>query len=113
VDFVDKIVKEIANPVHTNYNENIEKNNCRFTIEQITMNELKNIISEIKNKGHVDNINGKVIKDAMNDASFANFLLNFVNECIEKCEMPINMKTSIINPIQKSQIRRYHKTTAR
>jgi Reverse transcriptase (RNA-dependent DNA polymerase) len=101
VNSVDRIVKEIPNPNRTNYNENIEKRNCRFTIEQITMNELKNIISEIKNKGHVDNINGKVIKDAMKDASFANFLLNFVNDCIEESEMPINMKTSIINPIPK------------
>lgn len=66
------------------------------------MKDLKIIVNDVKNKGHVDNIHGKVIKDAMKEENFAIFLLDFVNESIEKSEMPKNLKTSVINPIPKT-----------
>ncbi|CRK86787.1 CLUMA_CG000618, isoform A [Clunio marinus] len=101
IESVEKIVEKIPKSKKNNYIENININECKFSIRTIDEEELCNILKILKDKSYCDNLNGKVLIDAISNDSFATKLLNIVNESVTSGVVPRCLKTSTVTPIPK------------
>jgi hypothetical protein len=101
VDSVEEVVKNIPNSINVDYIERIVQRESIFEINVIEMSELKTIVKNLNKKTFHDNINGKMIEDALVDEKFAEELLNLINESIASSMMPKCLKTSVVTPIPK------------
>lgn len=101
VESLNQIRENIQPSVQNNYLDKIKKNDNKFIMEPVTLNKLKKILSLVKNKNYVDNINGKVLNDAIENPIFAVEFCKLINEILLTGAMPSSWKVSTIVPIKK------------
>lgn len=87
VNSVENIVKEIPDSKMVDYIEKIVKRKSVFKLREINMNEMKQTIEGLKNKSFIDNINGKVLVDAISNESFCEEILKIINVSITSSTM--------------------------
>jgi hypothetical protein len=101
VNSLKEINDKIPPPQKNDYLNKITKIDNKFKLNSISLNKLKKILKNIKNKKFVDNINGKVLNDAMLNPIFAVEFCNLINEILLTGIMPSSWKVSTIVPINK------------
>lgn len=72
-----------------------------FKFNEISERELRLFVSDSKNKSFLNNINGRVLNDAMCNREFSTAFLDLINSSLNLGVFPNNFKSSIIVPIQK------------
>jgi retron-type reverse transcriptase len=105
VSSITTIVNTISSPIHSNYNDRIER--CAELMEfelPISMKNIKCVIHELRNKTFDDNVNGKVFRDLISNRNFMKCIANIVNDSLSKAIMPRNLKRSIVKPKPKTNI---------
>lgn len=88
VESVEEIVRNIPHPRDDQYINRIAQFSSVFELQTIEMDDLLSIVKSLSKKTFTDNINTKVILDAVEDEKFACELLKFVNSSIEISTMP-------------------------
>lgn len=101
VETIEKLVAGIPQSTSTDYLEKIPICNADFSFHAIEIDELRDIIKELKDKTYHDNVNGRVLQDALNNDEFAKELLKLVNDSICNSILPNELKTSTVTPINK------------
>lgn len=100
---ISSIVRNINTPSQScpNFTNDIPLSNSLFDLCEITFDDLARILKDLKQKTFDDQINGRVLSDAMSDEGFAKQLLSIVNDSIRQSTMPDEFKSSIVTPIPK------------
>lgn len=98
---ISSLVRNIETARLSNYTNLISFHASKFDLCEIEMNDLLRIVKDLKKKSFDDNINGRVLNDAVNDVGFAEQLLMVVNLSIRQSIMPDELKTSTVTPIPK------------
>jgi hypothetical protein len=75
--------------------------NCCFSFKMISVNELRFFVKQVEKKSFINNINGRVLNDAMCHNSFAQCFCDIINYSFMSATFPDSLKTSIIVPLQK------------
>lgn len=73
----------------------------KFEFKAINIRKLKEIFKKVRNKNFIDNINGKVLNDAILNPIFATEFCNLINEILVTGQVPKDWKISTIVPIEK------------
>ena len=79
----------------------VPSTSSQFSFAQVTYNTVQYYACEMKKKYYHDNITGKVIVDAMNNADFLISLTSLINESLSNGIVPDYFKVSTVTPIQK------------
>lgn len=101
VESIDTIATKIPK---VNYNFDIIKpnNNCEiFDFKEESVDALNLIIKKLNKKTFFDNINGKVMIDAMKHEKFKNAFCDMINTSLKSGIFPNIFKSSTVIPIQK------------
>lgn len=101
VETIEKLVTDIPSPTSHDYLDKIPKCENEFDFQPIDIEELRVIVKELKDKTYHDNINGRVLHDALSDEKFSIELLNVVNDSLINSSIPSELKISTVTPINK------------
>lgn len=101
--FVDSINSIQANIeiVNKNMIDLISQRESKFNFEPVNISQLKKIVDSMKHKNYIDNVNGRVLNDAMKNPFFASKFCILINDSFLEGKFPDNWKTSTIIPIPK------------
>jgi hypothetical protein len=94
-NLAERIPKINRDPVREVYVKSV------FTLKPINVSELKLFVKQIEKKSFVNNINGRVLNDAMCHEAFSYCFCDIINYSFMSGTFPDPFKTSIIVPIQK------------
>ena len=94
-------MKDIKTPIKNDYITRIPLCENKLEFKVITIDELKEIVKELKDKTYHDCINGRVLYDALENEECAEELLEIINESISSSIMPEQFKISTVTPIPK------------
>lgn len=73
----------------------------KFEFENVSCDNIAEIVKQLSKKTFVDNINGKFLCDAIEYLPFLKCLTGFINDSLSNGCVPDNFKLSIIAPIKK------------
>ncbi|KAL3277357.1 hypothetical protein HHI36_012707 [Cryptolaemus montrouzieri] len=100
IDSIDELAGSIPAPLGSFADVHMGGDDCSEVFEDITLNKLSNIITQMKNKSSGDELlSVALLKSLFPVIGYP--LLNFVNSCLRTAELPTDLKCSIIIPVPK------------
>ena len=100
VQTVEQLILDIP-IVSDNLRFSITSTSTSFSFSKVTHNTVQLYASEMKKKFYYDNISGRVVNDALNNANFVISLTALINESLSVGIVPDYCKISTVTPIQK------------
>jgi hypothetical protein len=101
IDSIQELVDNVPNPKGDNYLDNISIPNSKFKIEEISMENLIEIVKSLRKKSFADLINGRIYNEICQDDKFAKIMLSCINKSLRDGYIPKSLKNSVISPIPK------------
>ncbi len=102
VESIKKINESIiSNNSNNDFMEKIKKVQNKFKFQTISLCTLKKVLKTVKDKKYIDNLNGRVLNDAIENPLFAIEFCKLINEILISGKIPTKWKVSTIVPIEK------------
>lgn len=99
-NFFIQSVKDINESIdNKTYINQIERTNAKFKFRLVTIDELKRICKELKNKSDFDRVSPRIIVDNWN--VLGPYLHKLINKSLETGNFPTSWKDSVITPVEK------------